>query len=758
MVKGRALIKKPKTMRKYFFTLAICFSLIFSANVTKADEGMWLPIFVKDLNYEQMQEMGLQLTAEEIYSINNSSLKDAIVNFGNFCTAEVVSTEGLLFTNHHCGYGAIQDHSTIEFDYLTDGFWAYSKEEELANPGLTATFFVRMEDVTEKVLSQLSDDMTEPERAQKVKEIIAGIEAEASEEGRYDAQVRDFFYGNEYYLFIYETFKDVRLVGAPPSSIGKYGGDTDNWMWPRHTGDFSVFRIYTAPDGSPAEYSKDNVPFQAKYHLPISLEGIEREDFTMIWGYPGSTDRYRTSQGIELTLDQINPAIDEAFTRILGAMKEEMNKDNEVRIKYADSYAGLANMWKNKRGESRGLKRLNVYQKKKDIENELDAWIKADADRKAKYGTLISDIETSYKTISDSKYNEYSWYILSPLYASNALRMPMTFKKLQKIADEDLKKDALKEQLNELLPMVDQVYAEYDVRAEKAILKAAFAVVKDNTPAELMPAFFETINKDFKGDTDAYVDYLFEESIYTSAQAMKDFIAKPKMKKVAKDPLAPIFMDLLTVRGQLASKVGDAENVLSKSMRTFVAALREMNPEKAYYPDANFTMRLTYGEVLDYYPADAIHYDFTTTIDGVMEKEDPTNDEFIVAPKLKELYENKDYGRYADKNGNMTVCFLSNNDITGGNSGSPVINGRGELIGIAFDGNWEAMSGDIAFEPELQRTISVDIRYVLFVIDKYAGAKNLIEELTVREKIVPLPPVPQDVENTPVKAENVVSE
>ncbi len=728
-------------MKKYLIVAALTLFVFAGIKTTKADEGMWLPIFVKDLNYDQMKEMGLQLTPEEIYSINNSSLKDAIVNFGNFCTAEVVSEKGLLFTNHHCGYDAIQNHSSVEFDYLTDGFWAYSLEEELPNQGLTATFFVRMEDVTKKILDQVNDEMTEDERAEKISEISKKLEAEASEDGRYTAQVRDFFHGNEYYLFVYEVFKDVRLVGAPPSSIGKYGGDTDNWMWPRHTGDFSVFRIYTAPDGSPAEYSKDNVPLKAKYHLPISLEEKKRDDFTMIWGYPGSTDRYRTSHGIKLTLDQINPAIDEVFTKVLGTMKEEMDKSDEVRIKYASTYAGLANTWKNKRGESRGLKRLNVYQKKKDIEADIVKWTLKNPEAKAKYGTVIDDLADAYAKISDSHINEYRYYLLGPLYASSALSKPQYFSTLTKMAAEKkVNKKEFKKAVQDMVPVAKQFYAEYDVNLEKRVLVTAINVLMKNLPADLYPAFVTTIKDDYKGNVEAYVNEVFEDSPFSSYENFEKFAKKPKVKTVRKDPITPLFNDIIAANKQVSSTLEEGvTDKLAKAKRHFVAALRKMNAQKAYYPDANFTMRLTYGKVLDYYPADAVHYDFVTTIDGLMEKEDPTNDEFIVSPKLKELYEAKDYGRYADKNGNMTLCFLSNNDITGGNSGSPVMNGRGELIGIAFDGNWEAMSGDIAFEPELQRTISVDIRYVLFVIDKYAGAKNLIDELTIRGKIVPKP-------------------
>ncbi len=741
-------------MKKAFLPFLVVLGITFGTNVkANPDEGMWLPIFVKDLNYDQMKEMGLQLTAEEIYSINNSSMKDAIVNFGNFCTGEVVSDQGLVFTNHHCGYGAIQDHSSIDHDYLTDGFWAYSKKEELANPGLSATFFVNMEDVSAKILGELTNDMDEEERTAKINEISEKLEADASQEGRYDAQVRSFFNGNEYYLFVYEIFRDVRLVGAPPSSIGKYGGDTDNWMWPRHTGDFSVFRIYTAPDGSPAEYAEENIPYKPKWYLPISTEGVQKDDFTMIWGYPGSTDRYRTSQGIELTLDQINPAIDKVGEVVLSNMKERMDMDDEVRIKYAATYSGIANLWKNKKGESRGLKRLRVYDKKKAIEDGLEAWIAQSAERKAKYGKVIPNLDKAYKKITESELNEANWYMGLGMYGISLITKPFGFQEFGPILEKKMKSSELKETFAEFLPQVEETYKDYDAETEKQILKAYLKTYRNNIPAQYQPEVFQTIEKKFKGDINKYVNELFEESIYASKENMTEFLGDPSKKAFEKDMLSELSMSFMMMRRQAGQTIKTESDLLANAKRLFVAALREMNPEKAYYPDANFTMRLSYGSVLDYYPADAIHYNYVTTIDGVMEKEDPANEEFIVPEKLKELYAKKDYGKYADKDGQLITCFLSNNDITGGNSGSPVINGKGELIGIAFDGNWEAMSGDIAFEPELQRTISVDIRYVLFVIDKYAGAKNLIKELDIRSEPVPKPLIIVDQKATETEDE-----
>lgn len=698
------------------------------------DEGMWLPIFVERLNYVDMQKMGLNLTAEEIYSINNSSLKDAIVNFGNFCTGEIVSAEGLILTNHHCGYEAIQSHSSIDHDYLTDGFWAMSKDEELKNDGLTATFFVRMADVTNEVLADVTDDMTEADRSKTIKKVIKELETAGEEEGRYTAEVKGFFNGNEYYLFIYEVYTDVRLVGAPPSAIGKFGGDTDNWMWPRHTGDFSMFRVYTAPDGSPATYAEENIPLKAKRHLSVSLKGVEKDDFAMIWGYPGGTDRYRTSWGIDLTLNEINPAIDVMGDIVLSNMKTGMNMSDEVRIMYASKHAMIANLWKNKKGESRGLKALKVYDKKKALEAEFANWVASTPANQEKYGNVLQEFEDAYKVKAESGLDEIMWNLQLGLYGCQAFTIPFQFKSVEQILGQKLKKDELAEALAPIYDVVNGAYAEYDMATEKLIYAGVMNQLKAALPVAELPDIYTFIDKKYKGDIDAFVDDVFEKSIYASKENMEAFLAKPKLKKMENDLGAKVSNSLYGMIMKMQA-AGDPKTdaMLKNAQRLFVAGLREMNPQKAYYPDANFTMRLTYGQVLDYYPADAIHYDYVTHLSGVMDKEDASNDEFVVPSKLKELYSKKDYGRYADKNGDMIVCFLTNNDITGGNSGSPVINGDGELIGIAFDGNWEAMSGDIAFEPELQRTISVDIRYVLFVIDKYAGASHLVDEMTVVE-------------------------
>jgi len=716
------------------FLLISCAFLICATTTVKAapDEGMWLPIFVKDLNINKMNEMGLKLTAEDIYSINNTSMKDAIVNFGNFCTAEVVSDKGLLFTNHHCGYSAIQQHSSIDHDYLTDGFWANSFKEELPCEGLTATFFLRMEDVSAKVLADVNPNMTEKERSDAIRKVTKEIEKEASEDGKYLAKVNGLFAGNEYYLFIYQEYKDVRMVGAPPSSIGKFGGDTDNWMWPRHTGDFSVFRIYADKDNQPAEYSEDNVPYTPKYVLPISIKGVEKDDFTMIWGYPGSTDRYLPSWGVKLNLEQTNPSIDAIFEIILSNMKKGMDRSQDVNIMYASTHAGYANLWKNKKGETRGLKRLNVYDKKLKIESELNAWINADPARKEKYGEVLDLLRDGYKGLSDSEHYKNAWVIQGAIIGSKIMESAYG---LSSVLDgayaEKKKKEEVTAIMNSAKESLSETYGEYDQWTEELIFREIVRYLHSFFTGDKALASLKPIDEKYKGNVDAFVDAALKTSIFASENNLTSFLNKPNGKTLANDPISAISKELIGVMMSGRMLTTDASTKLNKGNRLFIAALREMNPEIAYYPNANFTMRLTYGSVLDYYPADAVHYDYICTLDGAMEKEDPTNEEFIIPAKLKALYNAGNYGDYADKSGKMVVCFLSDNDITGGNSGSPVINGNGEIIGIAFDGNWEAMSGDIAFEPELQRTISVDIRYVLFVIDKYAGCKRIIDELTI---------------------------
>ena len=725
-------------MRKLFFSLMSVMLIGISsyASTPKPDEGMWLPMFVERLNWVDIQEMGLQLTAEEMYSINNSSLKDAVVGLakgsapnGYFCTGEIVSDQGLVFTNHHCGYDVIQNHSTIEHDYLTDGFWAMSFKEELSNPGLTASILIRMDDLTDEIVPELTAEMTPEERRTKIREITKSIKEEATEDGKYDVVVKSFYGGNEYYMFVYETYKDVRLVGAPPESIGKFGGDTDNWMWPRHTGDFSIFRIYTAPDGTPAEYSEENIPLKPKHHLPISLKGYEKDDFSMIWGFPGGTERYMTSYGIDFALEEKNPALVEVFGKALEVMKIYMDSDPELRIEYASDYAGLANGWKYFIGQTKGLKDLDVKGSKEKIEKDFMDWVNADADRQDKYGKVLENIMDGFDMMDDNVTPLY--YLMIGSGNVDLLSSAQGAMQLDGMLDDKKEnKAAIAETASALKGRAEGFFEDFNYNMDKDMLKELLKMFKKNLLAEQLPDIFVTIDKKFKGDIDKYVDNMYETSIFANKEKLMKFLDKPNKKKLGKDPAFVAMQSFMGGSMAYQGAYGEGQTLVNQNMRLFIAGLREMNPQKKYYPDANSTLRFTYGSILDYYPADAVHYDYVTNLYGVMEKEDPTNPEFTVPAKLKELYDKKDFGPYGE-NGKLITCFLSTNDITGGNSGSPVMNGNGELIGIAFDGNWEAMSGDIAFEKRLQRTINVDIRYVLFVIDKYAGAQNLIDELTI---------------------------
>ena len=707
---------------------------------TPPDEGMWLPIFVERLNYVDMQKMGLKLTAEEIYSINNSSLKDAVVGLSNsntprgfFCSAEVVSEQGLIFTNHHCGFSKIQSHSTIEHDYLKDGFWAMSKDEELSNEGLTATFFVRMENVTDSIVPFLSDTMSESDRTSEVRKISKRLKKAAGEEGKYYTVVKGFFGGTEYYLFVYEVYRDVRLVGAPPSEIGKYGGDTDNWMWPRHTGDFSIFRIYCAPDGSPADYSEENVPLTPKYHLPISLDGVEKNDFAMIWGYPGGTNRYMTSYGVEYQLDYFNPVVIEVLEAKLDVWREDMDTDREIAIQYASKYSGLSNFWKYSIGQSKGLKALDIFGEKEALEEKFQDWADAGTDREEKYGNVLGELKTGYAGLGPV-FEPLAFTLFAGSQASEAMELSQKFGALHGYLEEKTDKSVIEETVGELRDGLPDHFKDYNVSTDKKVFIVMLKMYSENVSLDIQPEYFKDMVKKYKGDFEAYADYFFDKSIFVNEARLNAFLDNPKFKLLDKDPAYQL---ATAMQGGLMQNMGayrGAQTKLSKNKRLFVAGLREMYPDKVFYPDANSTMRLTYGSVEDYYPADAVHFDYITHLSGVMDKEDPSSTEFTVPDRLKKLYAEKDFGRYG-KDGKLIVCFLTTNDITGGNSGSPVINGNGELIGIAFDGNWEAMSGDIAYEKDLQRTINVDIRYVLFVIDKYAGAQNLIDELTIVHKI-----------------------
>ena len=715
-------------MRK-IVALSLGVMLAFGSTL-RADEGMWLLPLIKQLNEKQMKQMGAKLTAEDIYSINKNSLKDAVVIFGRGCTGEVISDQGLVLTNHHCGYGAIQQHSTVEHDYLKDGFWAQSLQEEIPTPGLTVTFLIRIEDVTKQVLDSVSGIKSEDERDMKAATVGKAIAEKATAGTGYSGMVRSLFGGNTYYLFVYETYTDIRMVGAPPSSIGKFGHDTDNWMWPRHTGDFSIFRIYAGKDGKPAAFSQDNVPLKPRKHFPISLKGIKKNDFAMIMGYPGSTDRYMTSYEVNENLHLSNP--NRIFVRGVrqDILMKDMQADEAVNIMYASKYASSSNYWKNSIGESKGLKRLRVFEKKQAQESAFTAWVKQSPDRIEKYGNALNLIQSAVegrKDLSNAQ-QHLSECLLSSIEILSPARLSATYMgKIKKAADAD--KPAL---VAEWKKALEGIYKYLNMPTDKKVALSMVKVYRNRVGAAYLPEFYKQIDSVYGGNSDLYINNLYEKSVFASQASAMAFVENPSQEVLDNDPAVKMSGEVIKVLREIGAKIAPFEADYDKGHREYIAGILEMEPTKAHYPDANFTMRMTYGKVLDYVPMDGVHYDFKTTLKGVMEKEDPDNWEFVVDPKLKELYNAKDYGRYG-VNGEMPLAFISTNDITGGNSGSPVINGKGELIGTAFDGNWEAMSGDIAFEPELQRTISVDIRYTLFIIDKFAGAKRLINEMTIVE-------------------------
>jgi len=694
----------------------------------RADEGMWLPLLIERLNQRDLQKMGLQLSPEEIYSVNNSSLKDAIVSMGGFCTGEIISPNGLMMTNHHCGYDAIRENSTVENDYLTDGFWARSYDEELTNEGLYVRFLVRMEDVTEKMLAAVEGVESEDERNKIIGELAQQLEAEAKGDTHYDTDVKSFYAGNEFYLFVYETFTDVRLVGAPPSSVGKYGGDTDNWMWPRHTGDFSLFRVYSGPDGKPADYSQDNIPLEPKHFLPVSLDGVDDGDFTMTAGYPGGTDRYLTSFGIEQALELKNPAIVEIRDVKLAALREDMKKDDSVRLMYASKYAQIANYWKYFIGQSEQLKKNNVKEAKEDLEEKFQKWADSDPVRKAKYGEALEMIKKAYDTTDETAIGG-TYVVEAGLLGADvnlfAFRIGRQLEPFMEMEDGE-EKEAMRNSLKET---AEEFFSGVNIPTDKKLFAVTHELYLKNVPTDQQPKYMQEIGDKYEGKWMKYADKVYDNSIFTDRERMMEFLDDPSEKAYEKDPFREISGDLFEIYRGRSTQNKEANDMMAKGERLFIAGLREMNPDRDYYPDANSTMRFSFGNVGSYQPKDGVTYNYTTTLEGVMQKMDPDDDEFQVPAKLVELYEAKDYGRYADENGDLVVNFISNNDITGGNSGSPVINGKGELVGVAFDGNWEAMSGDIFFEENIQRTISVDIRYVLFIIDKYAGAQNLIDEM-----------------------------
>jgi hypothetical protein len=691
---------------------------------------MWLPSFLSQVNIEKMQQMGLELTADDIYTINSASLKDAVVVLdGGSCTGELVSPYGLFLTNHHCGYGEIQSHSTPENNILKNGFWAKTQAEELSNSGKSVSFLIRVEEVTNAINAALTVGMDEETRLDSIHAVSSRLEAEAIKDTHYEAEVKDLYESNRFFLFVSETFRDVRLVATPPHFIGKFGGDTDNWMWPRHTGDFSIFRIYTAPDGKPADYAAGNIPLKSRHFFPISLKGYQQDDFAMVMGYPGTTQRYLTSQGVKHVIETVNNVRIGVRKEKLDIIKEYMATSDAATIKYATKYARSSNYYKYSIGQNRGLRRLKVIEKKEEDEKRFAEWVNSNEERKIKYSEALKLISGSYANREDDR--AYQYLVEALLRGPEIFSIANRYSELNKALKIRKAADIVKEFAASLKEKQNDYYGDYDAATDQKLVAALTRIYVENVDAMYHPDFVADIKGRYNGDFDKWASDLFRKSIFDNPDLVESFLGNPKSSKIANDPALKISGQLYNVMRKLRNdnKV-DVKN-RDKGYRQYLAGLLEMEAETPIYPDANYTMRLTWGQVGDYYPADAVHYDYFTTLDGYIEKEIPGDREFDVWPKMKALYLAKDFAPYADADGTLHTCFITNNDITGGNSGSPVINNKGELIGIAFDGNWEAMSGDIAFEPQLQKCINVDIRFVLWIIDKFAGATHLIEEMTI---------------------------
>ena len=705
----------------------LLFTFLLSFAQMRADEGMWLMMLVKRLNGKDLQKQGLRLTAEEIYSVNNSSLKDAIVQFNGGCTAEVVSKEGLLFTNHHCGYDAIAALSTPEKNYLKDGFFAMNNKEELPAKNLYVRFLVRMDDVTARINGKLNPQMSADERRAVIDAEYKAIQKENSENGKYTVVVKDFFSGNEFYYFVYQDYKDVRLVGTPTESIGKFGGDTDNWEWPRHTGDFAVFRIYGDANGNPAEYSLNNVPLKPKYHLPVSMKGVKPGDFTMIMGYPGRTNRYLTSYGINqlVTKDYIGWV--EASKSAMDVMKKYMDKDTQIRLDYASQYASVANYWKNRAGTIESVNKNGTVADKQKVEAKFQEWANL-AENKATYGNVLSEIEAYYKLIADRNLerNYATQFQRNAKYAVLPYRIGAALKSY--IEQNEAGKAAMKARL---LAGVEASYDGFHPVVEKDMLQTLLSLYKNKVPFDYqLPVMKYSNPAELANQADA--------SIFSTKESLLKFIENPSLAVLENDPLYKFSGIMVAEAMMFGDKYVKADDQFAKNTRLYFDGLRKSMPEKEFYPDANSTMRVTFGKV-DRLPIrkDRQYYgvkdNFYTDMKGMVAKYKKGDAEFDLPQRLLDLYKKKDFGPYKDKKGYMPVNFLSDNDITGGNSGSPILNGNGELIGLAFDGNSEALSGDIVFEKQWQKTINLDVRFLLWVMDKYHGAGYLLNEMTIRK-------------------------
>ncbi|MDR2979713.1 MAG: S46 family peptidase [Bacteroidales bacterium] len=719
-------------MKKLLLSLLIFFLLPFS----RADEGMWIPLFLK-YNEAEMQQMGFKLTAEDVYSVNNHSMKDAIVLFGRGCTGELISSEGLLITNHHCGYSNIVSLSTVENNYLHNGFWAKDKSQELPCPGLSVTFLVSMEDVTERVLRGTTADQCEVDREKMINNNIAKLTKEAVKGTHYTAIIKPLYYGNQYFMYINETFDDIRLVGTPPENIGKFGGDSDNWMWPRHTGDFSLYRIYADKEGKPADFSLNNAPYQPKQFFKISTKGVEENDFTLVFGYPGTTRQFLTSEAVRQIVELQNPVAIHQRGERLDIMKKYMDQSVETRLLYSGKANSISNGWKKWIGENNGLIDAKAIDKKINNEEEFTQWVNADAVRMEKYGTVLQDLRNYYAL--------YEPYLIGNVYFSE------TFPAVELIAfayrnvlplvymsqDKNTTNEQWKEQQEKLLKSVESFYKGYYKPIDKEVFSSLLYHYFSTINTKLIPSELMKFMGMSRSMFDQMADRIYDKTVFSDYKTFSSFVEKGNKKEFAKLGQSEFFQLFIPAYDQYFGNyegMVDVNNKINLFYRTYVAALMEKDAEnKRFYPDANLTMRVTYGQVKGFSPKDGKEYVYYTTLQGVMEKEDPNVFDYKVDPKLKELYGQQDYGRYANAAGEMPVAFIASNHTTGGNSGSPVLNANGELVGVNFDRVWEGTMSDIHYDVSRCRNISLDIRYLLFIVDKFANAQNIINEMTIVE-------------------------
>ncbi len=697
--------------------------LLIAVSSVRADEGMWLLNELNKQNIERMKELGFNLPYDSLHSEDQASISQAVVIFGGGCTGIAVSEEGLIFTNHHCGFGSIQSLSSVEHDYLKDGFVSQTKEQELPVPGLSVKFLKKTVNVTDRIMAVIDTMSNEVARIQAADSISKVLCDSVGNDDTQYAEVFPYYNNNVYYLQVYDVFNDVRLVFTPPSSVGKFGGDTDNWMWPRHTGDFSVFRVYASADNKSAEYAAVNKPYKPRYVPEVSLQGYQDKDYAMTIGYPGSTDRYLSSWGVQQRIENSNKPRIEVRGIKQDIWKQGMLASDEVRIKYASKYQGSSNYWKNSIGMNRGLANLNVIERKQEREKEFAAWVAQSPERKAVYGDVLSLLEKGYTTTNE--YRQIATY-LGEAFAGGAEIVKLT----RMVQSVDVHNSTPEEIDLILESQIKPFFKDYDAALDQQVLASMMEVVKKRVPSKYLPDIYPSIDKKYKGNYAKYAADLFKKTSLTSYDKIAEALKNPaRYEKLKNDPSYKLSLSVLISLFEMQQFMGESQFDIAKGERLYFAGLKEMNPNEALSSDANFTMRVSYGSIGGYRPYDAAQYDYYTTTQGVFEKENPESDEFWVQPEIISLLKSKDFGQYGNGKGDMNLCFLSNNDITGGNSGSPVFDKNARLIGLAFDGNWEAMSGDIAFEPALQRTISVDIRYVLFMIDKWGKCPRLINEL-----------------------------